>query len=143
MKKLDLMIQDVNYTYEQYARVMGINNTAMYIFFLIYQSNTISQKDICEITKIPKQTVNTVVKEYQRKRFIEAVPGKEDRRQKDLHLTQTGMEFCNKLLPPVIEAERRAFEHLSKSKQEQLLKLFDEYNQVFQEEMHKLVEERV
>ncbi len=140
MKRIDIMIQDLNCTYELYARKMGVNNTAMYIFYLIYVNDYISQRQICDFTKYPKQTVNTVVMAYQRDGYIEMVEDSTDRRRKILHLTPKGMEFCEQVLPPIINAEKRAFDHFSKDKQHRLMTLFGEYNQVFQEELAKSME---
>jgi DNA-binding MarR family transcriptional regulator len=53
--------------------------------------------ELLDILKITKQSLNRVLKELVETGFIEARPGREDRRQRLLHTTQKGSELANRL----------------------------------------------
>lgn len=53
--------------------------------------------ELLDILKITKQSLNRVLKELVETGFIEARPGREDRRQRMLHATPKGRELANRL----------------------------------------------
>jgi DNA-binding MarR family transcriptional regulator len=53
--------------------------------------------ELLDILKITKQSLNRVLKELVETRFIEARPGRADRRQRLLHTTKKGSELANQL----------------------------------------------
>lgn len=53
--------------------------------------------ELLDILKITKQSLNRVLKELVETGFIEARPGREDRRQRLLHTTQKGSELAKRL----------------------------------------------
>ena len=70
--------------------------------------NTISYyKQICEEWLIPKTTVNTIIREWQREGIIVLIP--ENRgREKNICLTDKGRAWAKELLTPVYRAEQAA-----------------------------------
>ncbi len=123
--------------YEYYAKQVGINSTIMYLLHIVYTSESCTQKQMCDIMKLPKQTVNTIVKDYQKKGFLEATESLEDRRHKYIRLTKQGKEYCKHILPPVEEAEAFALEQFTEEEREMLLTLMEKYNKNFTSKLLK------
>ena len=72
-----------------------------------------SQQDICNAWSMSKQTVNTIIMHMVQKGFItlEVVPG--TRNRKIICLTDDGKEYGERIVKPIAEGERRAYEKLS------------------------------
>lgn len=67
-----------------------------------------SQKEISEEWLVPKTSVNTIVKRWEREGFLTmvAIPGK--RREMQIMLTEAGKEYAKSFLAFVYEAEDKA-----------------------------------
>ena len=64
-----------------------------------YESNgRCTQKMISEKWNIPKQTVNTILKDFQKKGYINMVSDDSDKRNKLICLTESGMEYTKDII---------------------------------------------
>ncbi len=106
-------LQEMNMIYEDYAKSVNLPYTSLQILNLITQLENCTQKIICEHTFLPKQTVNTIVTNFYKKGIIELKEIPNNRRAKTIHLTQSGKEFVNSIIPHIREAERSAMETLT------------------------------
>ena len=57
------------------------------------------QKKISQRWLIPKQTINMVFKDFERKGFVELYPLPEDKRNKVIRFTKAGKEYADTILP--------------------------------------------
>lgn len=127
--------QSINIIYEDYARKAGISYNSLYILNAIQQIENCTQKQICEKTLLPKQTVNNVITSFYKNGYVELVELPENRRIKAIHLTEKGMEYANTLIPHIHHADRLAMESLTEEQQDTLLHLMDIYVSAFRREM--------
>ena len=63
--------QSLSMIYEDYARKAGISYNSLYILYAIEQTQSCTQKFICEKTLLPKQTVNNVITTFYKNGYIE------------------------------------------------------------------------
>ena len=127
--------QSISIIYEDYARKSGISYNSMYILNAIQQIRDCTQKQICEKTLLPKQTVNNVVTAFYKNGYIELREYPENRRIKTIHLTEKGRQYANELIPHIHQADRVAMEALTEEQQDTLLSLMDTYVAAFRKEM--------
>ena len=127
--------QSINIIYEDYARKSGVSYNSLYILNAIQQTENCTQKEICEKTLLPKQTVNNVVANFYKKGYVELVELPENRRVKAIHLTEKGIQYANTLIPHIHHADRLAMESLTVEQQDTLLHLMDIYVSTFRREM--------
>ncbi len=130
-KRLDDIWQNIDSVYEYYAKQHGLNSTTMYLLHIIFTSESCTQKQICDIMMLPKQTVNTIVRDYQNKGLLETTESPEDRRHKHIRLTQQGKDYCKQILPPVEEAEAYALEQFSEDERSMMFTLMEKYSRIF------------
>ena len=121
--------------YEDYARKSGISYNALYILNAIQQIENCTQKQICERTLLPKQTVNNVITGFFKSGYIELQELPENRRIKTIHLTEKGMEYANTLIPHIHQADQLAMETLTEEQQDMLLHLIERYVSAFRQKM--------
>lgn len=72
--------QSISIIYEDYARKSGISYNSLYILNAIQQIKDCTQKQICEKTLLPKQTVNNVITAFYKSGYIELREFPENRR---------------------------------------------------------------
>lgn len=127
--------QTLGIIYEDYARKSGVSYNSLYILSAIYQIENCTQKQICEKTLLPKQTVNNVITAFYKSGYIALCELPENRRIKVIHLTETGRQYAEELLPPIYKANRSAMETLTEEQQDTLIRLIDQYAAAFRKEM--------
>lgn len=130
-KRFDDIWQSIDSVYEYYAKQLGLNSTTLYLLHIIHTSESCTQKQICDIMMLPKQTVNTIVRDYQNKGLLETTESPEDRRQKYIRLTQQGKDYCNQVLPPVAEAEAYAMAQFTEDERKMMFILMEKYSKSF------------
>lgn len=127
--------QSISIIYEDYARKSGISYNSLYILNAIQQIKGCTQKQICEKTLLPKQTVNNVVTAFYKRGYIELREFPENRRIKTIHLTEKGEQYAAELIPHIHHADKVAMETLTEEQQDTLLSLMDTYVSAFRKEM--------
>lgn len=110
--------QSISMIYKDYARRKGISYNSLYILNAIQQTENCTQKQICEKTLLPKQTVNNVITVFFKSGYIELRELPENRRVKTIHLTEKGTQYADTLIPHIHHADRLAMEALSEEQQE-------------------------
>ena len=127
--------QSISVIYEDYARKSGISYNSLYILNAIQQIKDCTQKQICEKTLLPKQTVNNVITAFYKSGYIEFREFPENRRIKTIHLTETGEKYADELIPHIHQADKVAMQTLSEEQQDTLLSLMDTYVSAFRKLM--------
>lgn len=75
--------QEFNYVYEDWAKVHGVSVNSLLVLSAIYEgTEDCTQKKISQRWRIPKQTINTILKDFERKGFVQLLPMKKDERKK-------------------------------------------------------------
>lgn len=127
--------QELNMIYEDYARSIDVPYTSLYILSLITRIDGCTQKTICEKTFLPRQTVNTVITGFYKKKWITLQELPEDRRIKTIHLTEAGKEYAGKIIPQIWDAELAAMEKLTDEQRTALLEGIRIYRDAFRTAM--------
>lgn len=124
--------------YEDYAKSMGLSYTSLCILNAIYETDGCTQKQLCSLCFLPKQTVNAAVTGFYDKGWLRMQELPEDRRNKALHLTELGRSEAERILQNLQECDRIAMGSLTESEQEQLLSLTRRYMSACISAMKKL-----
>lgn len=85
--------------YEEWSKDQGLSSNRVFALYSFYESNgRCTQKMISEKWNIPKQTVNTILKDFQKKGYINMVSDDSDKRNKLICLTESGMEYTKDII---------------------------------------------
>lgn len=105
----DSFWREQNQLYRDVATSFGISESAFSILYAIFLAgeNGISQRDICVQMCIGKQTVNSSIHKLEREGVVELKSGS-GRRGLLAHLTPVGLEFAERTVAPMVEAELAA-----------------------------------
>lgn len=130
-KQLESLNQQFNEFFEIYRQAInrcGVLENEFWIWYsLIMFEGEQSQKEICKVWSLSKQTVNTLVAQMVRKgyAFLEVVPG--TRNRKNIHLTATGQAYGKSIVLPMTEAEQRAFQQIPPDDRLTFLRILRQY----------------
>ncbi len=113
--------------YEDYAKSVGLNYSSLCILSAIYETENCTQKQLCSLCFLPKQTVNAAVTGFYNKGWLMMRELPEDRRNKTLHLTELGKSEAERILSRLRECDRIAISALTADEQTLLLSLTRRY----------------
>ena len=123
------------------AEKFGISDTTLDILCGIEQlGRPCTQKELCEIWYLSKQTVNSCIKQLSEKGFIETKSSSNDFREKLLFLTPKGKELCARSAKLIYSAECAAFAKLSYEERRQLIVLTKKHVDSLENEFKKILE---
>ena len=121
--------KDTDALYSILAERSGVSEGMFWVLYAICMSEEqCTQRDICRVWAMNKQTVNSALRHLVREDFITMEVCTEDRRSKLLHFTEKGREFCDTYIIPIFEAEEQAFEELTEKERETLMGLTKKLN---------------
>jgi DNA-binding MarR family transcriptional regulator len=123
--------QGLNMIYADYARSVEMSYTSMQILSFIMMMEDCTQKMICEQTFLPKQTVNSVITAFYKVGLVALREQPQDRRIKTIHLTASGEEYAERIIPRIREAEYKAMETLESEQRKALMEAMDVYCNAF------------
>ena len=87
----------------------------------IYKKNECTQKEITQLTHLPKQTVNAIINNFYKQGIIEElIESKKDKRNKVITFTSQGKAYANDVIKKVKEATYRALNTLGEEKRNSL-----------------------
>ncbi len=130
--------QELNAFYEDYAKSVGHSYTSLQTLSIIASGNqSCTQTIICERTFLPKQTVNTIITGFLKQGIIQLVEVADNRRKKEIHLTEYGQQYTRKILPKLQKAELTAMGNLDEPQRRALISL----TKLYAERLHKFIYE--
>lgn len=97
---------DATQLYEKWAKRRGITyNTVLTLCTLLSNQEQCTQKKICEQWGLPKQTVNTILKDFEQKGYVTFTNMPSDKRNKLISLTNSGSEYANEISSALYELD--------------------------------------
>lgn len=126
-----------NALYLSWAASKGVNYYLLFVLYALDGQKSMTQKKICEYTGLTKQTVNGVIKSLTHEGYITLSPGQEDRREKQLALTESGLAYSRKLLTPLYEMENAVFHLMGNDRVQQMVDEITLFNTIFEKEMER------
>lgn len=117
------LLHEWNASYEEYAKSVGLSYTSLSVLSALYSSPGCTQKELAESCFLPKQTVNAVITSFLKNGWVKLEEMPEDRRNKTVNFTETGMEKAAVIIDKVRECEDRAMCELTEEQRGALLEL--------------------
>lgn len=137
MEKLGHLLAAIRQVYIQWAKDKGVNYTTFAILYTVYCRGSCTQKDVCDVWNLAKQTVSTQCSELMDQGLLSSVQNSENRRQKILTLTEKGQAFAQPFSEGIYRAEIRAFEALGTELSAQLIAGAEQFYRVFGQEAER------
>lgn len=105
--------QEYNYVYEEWAKAHGMSVNSLLVLSAIHEGgNDCTQRKISQRWMIPKQTINMILKEFERKGLVELLPMQEDKRNKLIQFTSAGDEYADGIISKLRKVELYVIEEM-------------------------------
>lgn len=126
-----------NGLYSSWAASKNINYYLLFVLYALEDKKSMTQKKICTCTGLTKQTVNSVIRSLKEDGYVKLAPCIEDRREKQIILTEKGIAYSNELLTPLRELEHRVLQIMGSDRVQQMVDHISLFNTVLEKEMGK------
>lgn len=144
LSQLDCLLNRCTNLYHPLAERFGISDTTLDILCGINQlGRPCTQKELCSIWYLSKQTVNSCIKQLSAKGLAETKPSPNSQKEKLITLTPKGADFCRRTAGRVYSAECSAFAALSQDERKQLVLLTKKHIDFMEKEFEKILENDV
>lgn len=133
------LYKELDHLYHNYAKECGLSDSTLWILYSIYESKGIyTQKNLCELWSYSKQTINSALKNLEKNGFITLEYMTENKKNKQIVLTDSGNELIEQFIKPLMEAEQNAFRKMSDEERNKFLQLTKKYLDLLEEEISDL-----
>lgn len=96
--------------YSVFSKRAGVSANMLWLISALNDGKPHTQSQLCWDWNYPRTTVNTLVKELEKKGYVALSPVPGTRRELYVVLTPSGREFAEEILRPVYEAEEALFQ---------------------------------
>lgn len=127
IKRINCLLSETNGLYHRMNVRLGLSDSIANILYLICDHDGIyGISDICLDLGIPKQTVNSALRQLERDGllYLESY----GRRSKQAVLTEHGREYCSRTISEIFDMERAALSIFTQDECAQFVHLQEKYN---------------
>lgn len=121
--------------YARWAYKCEVGYPELMVLYALYTREHLTQKMITEEFGLIKATVSTVIRDLKKRGLIVLKPGREDKRKKLVVVTETGKEYAENIIQPLLETEERITRKIGDERMEQIIDTLDLYNMLFEKEL--------
>ena len=127
MWQVHLSISDF---FSEYAASVGVTFAAFKVLGIIYKRKNCTQKDIIQLTYLPKQTVNAIINNFNKQGIIkEPFESKNDKRNKVITFTEKGQIYAEEIISKIRRATFRALDNIGEEKRNALIESLTTFRQ--------------
>lgn len=121
--------------YQKWAQNNDVLYGVVQVLYILRFNDGVTQKQISEICEIPKQTINNVIRQFKADKYITLVSSPEDKREKQIILTQAGQDYSQKILKPFFAVHEKVGNRLGIQALQQLVESITNFCDVLEMEM--------
>lgn len=103
------LLYQIDAIYDEFAKKYKVKANILWILYSLNDGNEHTQKEISENWSIPKTTLNTLIKELEKDKYIELIPIEGEKRELNIKLTLSGKKYADEILNKIYEIENKVF----------------------------------
>lgn len=128
LNRYDFLYREMMVIYNDWSKAQGVSYNEVMIWVSLHNNRVAcTQKQICDDWLLPKQTVNTIMREFERRGYIVYTQSESDRRQKNISLTPEGLQLSEQIVPKLHELELSVFDKLGGAVCGQMLDAMEQF----------------
>lgn len=121
--------------YRIWAKKCGVNYNALLVLYTLNDYRVCTQKQICQWWALPKQTVHSILLDFERDGYLTITTNADNKRERLISFTEKGEAFSQEILSKLHRMEENAMERLGAERRRQLIECNMEYYRLLREEM--------
>ncbi len=139
LMKFNRIYKELDDIYHNYAKARGLSDSAFWVFYFICERReAYTQAELCANWYYSRQTINSTLKNLEKQGYIALVPEPGNRKNKQIRLTREGESFAEKMILPLVEAEKNSFRNMKEEERDGLERLFGIHVKLLEEEVRKI-----
>lgn len=120
--------------YEDWAKQQGLSDNIVMVMDSIFNTpKNCTPSCICHKWFIPKQTVNSILRDLEKKGYITLLPHPNDKRNKIIQMTKNGEVFIGDIVSKLRKLEFYVFTQMGKDKIDAMNDNLEEFIKLFRE----------
>lgn len=123
--------------YGKWASLHGISYTELSILYALSYMGSATQKTICDLYGLPKQTVHNAISDFGKKGYLKFEINQNDKRKKIISFTELGDEYCQSKLSPLFQIEEYICTNIDQTKFIQATETRKLFNTLFERELER------
>ena len=130
VRRFMIAFNRIDALYVDSVRTFGVKGNLFVLFYAIADGKPYSQRQICDDWKLPRTTLNTIVRECVKDGLVRLVP--RGNKEKDIVMTDKGREIADRVFAPIFAVESRVMEPFFKAGAlEMMEKMADSFEAAF------------
>lgn len=121
--------------YAAIAKKIGVSFHTLMVLYALDQDQGSTQSKISKTWLIPKQTLNTVIKDLQSKGYVKLETGR-NQKEKLVYFTPIGKKFAKETLFGVYALEDKAIEKIGKERFLEMVQVNKDFTDALAEEVY-------
>lgn len=137
IKMINTSLNETLDVYREWAKKKGLNYNELIVLYALDEQEECTPKRITQYWALPKQTVNGILREFEKKGYICVSSGTQDKRERIITYTPSGKKFAASVLNHLYEMEESAMRNLGAERCQQLVECNSLYCQALKREIEK------
>lgn len=146
-ERIENLLVDYNQSYKEnndiyhmYAKAVGMTDTTFWLLYSLWEhGETYTQKELCAEWSCIAQTLNSALKNLEKKGLIELQYVEGSRKNKRILFTKQGYDFAQKTVAPLMQAEKNAISCFEEQEWILFLQQLRQFNQKLKKEVDLLI----
>lgn len=140
-KRYMYLMSEIDEFYHQASVKLGMSDSVMNILYTIYEfGEGCSQSDICKLSGVSRQTINSGIRKLVKDEVIYLKPGVG--KNMCIYLTSKGEALVKEKVMPLIMAENAMFDEWSEADKQELLRLTQKYRDDFRDKLSSQINDK-
>lgn len=124
--------------YSSLAKICGLSDSVFWIIYSVLErKEPYTQTELCSMWSFNKHTINTALKNLESDGIIRFESLGQNRKNKQIFLTDRGIAFAQRTVIPFMEMEERAFGGLDDEERTEFLRLTQKHLDLLRKELDK------
>lgn len=126
--------------YHKIALHYNLSDSAFWVLYTLYDNKyELTQKEICQDWYYSKQTINSAIKDLEKKEYIVLSYKEGSNKSKIVSLTNKGKKVAKESVGRIIEIENSAFSKIDGKEFDMVIDFFKKNIAVFKEELNNIL----
>ena len=139
LKEFNQLYKKMDEIYHSYAKQLNISDMVLWLLYSLYESSrAYTQRELCSDWHYPPQTINSALKSLEKQGIIVLRHSAGNLKNKQIVLTEQGAAYVQRVIYPLVAAERRTFQSMKEEEREALLSNTCQYIELLQAEIEKI-----
>ena len=135
MHQFDAIYGEISNVYHDINRKLGLTDTESIVLYSIAVDETVSQKAICSLSGLSKQTINSAIKKMIQDGILEPLSGQKN---ENLIPTPKGRKIMEEKISVLIAMENRIFKSWTAEERKIFIDLYTRYLDMLKDECDRL-----